>query len=254
MATRTGWVQPKISRLETGVQLPTESDIRTWAAGTFATAEQTEELLDMLSAVHVEYTPTIDLLKRGQLARRQAHIGAIEAAARRIGEYQPALIPGLAQTAAYRRAVMRLPGSKGSSDETITDVVAGVLRRQQRIHEPGRRWQFFMGEQALWSQPVDLDDQLSQLEHLITVSQLPTVELGITSLRAQTALMPMSGFRLLDDEIVYVEDIDGERLLRGSKVEPFVRAFEALRLAALTGPDAVALIQRIADEYRRLTT
>jgi transcriptional regulator with XRE-family HTH domain len=63
MARRTGWVQPKVSRLETGAQLPTEDDIRTWAAHTYAPAEQIEALLDMLSAAHVEYTPTADLLK-----------------------------------------------------------------------------------------------------------------------------------------------------------------------------------------------
>lgn len=254
MAQRTGWVQPKVSRLENGVQLPTESDIRAWAAETFATAEQTEELLDMLSAAHVEYTPTIDLLKRGQLARRQAHIGALEAAATRIGEYQPALVPGPAQTAAYRRALLALPGSarsKGASDAAIDGIVAGMLRRQQLLHQPGRTWQFLMGEVALWSQPLAHNGQLTQLEHLIKVAQLASVELGIIPLKVQMPIVPTSGFRLLDDEFVYVEDLHGERRLYGQDVHPFLHAFTAVRQAAVTGPDAVAVIQRVAAEVRR---
>lgn len=111
MARRTGWVQPKVSRLETGAQLPTEDDLRTWAQHTGASTEQIEALLDMLSAARVEYTPTADLLTRGALARRQAHLGAMEAAATRIGEYQPAFLPGLVQTPAYTRALLELPGS-----------------------------------------------------------------------------------------------------------------------------------------------
>lgn len=256
MSDRTGWVQPKISRLENGRQLPTESDIRTWAAETFASAEEAEELLDMLSAAHVEYTPTIDLLRRGELARRQAHIGAMEAAATRIGEYQPALIPGLAQTAAYRRALLGLPGSarsKGATDATVDGVIAGMLRRQQRLHEPGRTWQFLMGEVALWSQPVSRADHLAQLDHLVEVAQFPTVELGVIPLRATMPVMPMSGFRLLDDEFAFVEDLYEERRLDDSaRIRPFLQAFNALRAAAAAGPDVVTLIRRIADECRRL--
>ena len=80
MAGRTGWVQPKVSRLETGVQLPTEDDVRTWAAQTYTCAEQTEALLDMLSPAHIDYIPTADFLRRGPLARRQAPLGALGAA------------------------------------------------------------------------------------------------------------------------------------------------------------------------------
>lgn len=160
MARRTGWVQPKVSRLETGAQLPTEDDIWTWARRTDASAEEAEELLDMLSAVYVEYTPTADLLRRGVLARQQAHIGAMEAAATRIGEYQPGFIPGLAQIPSYSRALLELPGSaksKGASDSELDKLIEARIRRQRLLRESGRRWQFVIGETALWSAPGGLE-------------------------------------------------------------------------------------------------
>jgi hypothetical protein len=41
-----------------------------------------------------------------------------------------------------------------------------------------------------------------------------------------------------------------QRLDEPSEVAVYVKAFELLRDAALTGPDAVALIQRVAAELR----
>ncbi|MGH3924563.1 MAG: hypothetical protein ACRDTT_17175 [Pseudonocardiaceae bacterium] len=61
-----------MSRLETGRQLPPEDDLRIWALHTGASQEQTEPLINMLSAARVDYIPTADLVQRGALALRQA--------------------------------------------------------------------------------------------------------------------------------------------------------------------------------------
>jgi hypothetical protein len=255
MARRTGWVQPKVSRLETGAQLPTEDDLRSWAQHADASSEQTEALLDMLSAARVAYTPTADLLTRGALARRQAHLGAMEAAAIRIGEYQPALLPGLVQIPAYTRALLELSGSarsKGASNQELDRIVAARSKRQALLSESGRRWQFVIGETALWSSPGTAEVQLHQLDHLVAVSEIPGVELTVIPLRAPMPVLPLSGFRLLDDEFVFVESLAGEqRLDDPEEIAPIIRAFEALRDAAATGDQSLTLIQRVAVELRR---
>ncbi len=218
---------------------------------TYGSAEQIEALLDMLSATNIEYKPTADLLQRGELARRQAHIGAMEAGATRIGEYQPSLIPGHLQTAEYTRALLDLPGSarsKGTSQDELDRIVVGRLKRQELMRESGRRWQFITGETALWAAPNGLDVQVAQLLHVITVSKIPGVEVGVIPLRAPMPVVPMSGFRVLDDELVILETLDGEKPLQGSRAIPLLRAFEVLRIASLTGSDAVDLIQRVAAE------
>ncbi|MGH3885038.1 MAG: helix-turn-helix domain-containing protein [Pseudonocardiaceae bacterium] len=253
LARRTGWVQPKVSRLETGAQLPTVEDLRVWAQYTGASDEQTQALINMLSAARVEYTSTTDLLRRGALALRQADIGAMEAAATRIGEYQPAILPGLVQIPAYSRALLELPGSarsKGASDAELDRIITARAKRQELLHEPGRRWQFVIGETALLSAPGGPQVQRAQLDHLVVVSDLPGIQLGVIPLRAMP-VVPLSGFRLLDEEFVFVESLAGEQRLDDPEdIAPIIRAFDALRSAAMSGVQVIAMIQRVASELR----
>ena len=63
-------------------------------------------------------------------------------------------------------------------------------------------------------------------------------------------VMPLSSFYMHDD-VVYIETLMVEqRLSEPDEVAVYVRAFGLLRAAAATGPDAVALIQRVAAELR----
>lgn len=254
LSRRAGWVQPKVSRIETGTQLPSEDDLRVWIQHTGTSAEQLGTLITMLSAARVDYTPTAELMRRGALALRQADIGAMEAAATRIGEYQPAMLPGLVQITAYSRALLELPGSaqsKGASDADIDRILTARAQRQALLREPGRHWQFVIGEAALWSAPAGEQVQRAQLDHLLVVSDLPGVELGVIPLAAMP-IVPLSGFRVLDEEFVFIESLAGEQRLHDpDDIAPIIRAFVALRAAATTGDQAAALIQRVATELRR---
>jgi Domain of unknown function (DUF5753) len=55
----------------------------------------------------------------------------------------------------------------------------------------------------------------------------------------------------MHDEVVYIETLTAEqRLSEPDEVAVYVKAFQLLREAAVTGQDAVALIQRVAAELR----
>ncbi|HEY6424058.1 MAG TPA: Scr1 family TA system antitoxin-like transcriptional regulator [Pseudonocardiaceae bacterium] len=71
-------------------------------------------------------------------------------------------------------------------------------------------------------------------------------------LRAQPSpVIPLAGFSLHENEAVFVETVTGEqRLDDPGEVAAYTRMFELLRDAATTGPDAVALVQRVAAELR----
>ena len=76
--------------------------------------------------------------------------------------------------------------------------------------------------------------------------------MGVIPLRAPIPVLPLSGFRLLDDEFVFVESLVGEqRLDDPEEIAPIIRAFDVLRDAGVTGGQALALIQRVAAELRR---
>lgn len=248
---RLGWPQSKVSRIETGIQMPTEEDLQAWVQAANASPNVAEVLLDMLAAVQAEYLATRDLIQRGEYVTRQSVLAELETRAARFAEYQPALIPGLAQTAAYARAMLDLPGlgrSKGASDEMIAAVVTGRIRRQDLLYEPGRVIQLIIGEAALLSMPGSPDVRAGQLEKLASVAGLRGVEVGIVPLRAAMVAPPLSGFRLLDEDLVITESLAGEQHITGSEeVRAYIEVLDALRAVAVTGDDAVALIRRSRD-------
>lgn len=251
--SKLGWPQSKVSRIETGMQIPSEDDLRAWLQAAEAASDVATGLFDLLAAVHAEYTATRDLVRRGQLASRQAVLAELETHATRFAEYQPAFVPGLVQTTAYARAVLRLPGvAKGANDAEIEAMVAARVRRQDLLYEPGHRVQLVLGEAALLSTPAGLDVHAAQMEKLASVAGLASVEMGIVPLRSAMVALPLSGFRLLDDDMVIVESLAGEQCIDDSdEVASFVSAFDALRGACVTGADAVAMIRGAVDELRR---
>lgn len=246
---KLGWPQSKVSRIETGVQMPTDQDVQAWVQAANAPPDVAEILFDMLAAVQAEYLATRDLIRRGDYVTRQTVLAELETRAARFAEYQPALIPGLAQTAAYARALLELPGlgrSQGASDEAIAGVVAGRIRRQDLLYEPGRIIQLVIGEAALLSMPGGADVRAGQLEKLASVAGLETVEIGIIPSPVPMVAPPLSGFRLLDDDLVITETLAGEQHITGpDEIRAFVDVFDALRVAAVTGDAAVNLIRSL---------
>lgn len=101
-----------------------------------------------------------------------------------------------------------------------------------------------IGEVALLSMPGGPDVRAGQLEKLASVAGLRGVEVGIVPLRAAMVAPPLSGFRLLDDDLVIAENLAGEQHITDpDEVRAYVEVLEALRAVAVTGNDAVALIR-----------
>lgn len=253
-ALHIGWSQSRVSKIETGAQLPSEDDIRTWVRGAGADLETATELLDLLAAVRVEYQSWRDTFRRSSPTGKQDSIAALEAQATRIGKYQPAMMLGLVQTAAYARELLTLPCGpmdSGATEAEVDAMVAGRVRRQDVLYDPGKQVQLVMGETALHSSPGSTGTLLGQLDRLVSVAALPSVELNVVPIDAPLPVMPLAGFALYDSEFVVMESLTGEqRTDDPEQVAVYVKAFGALRDAAMTGPDAVALIQRIASGLR----
>lgn len=155
----------------------------------------------------------------------------------------------MVQTAAYARELFERPGRPTLIDPGDVDADAmatGRVRRQGILYQPGRRIELILGESAQRSTPGTIGTLLGQLDRLVSVVDLPTVELGIVPF----PLMPVSSF-YMHDEIVYMETLTAEQqLAEPDEVAVYVKAFNLLRESAVSGPDAAALIQRVAGELR----
>jgi hypothetical protein len=251
-ARTLGWVQSRVSKLETGAQLPTEQDIRDWVQATTAGPAVEVELFELLAAARVEYANARDIQRSGGLAARQAALGELEAAATRLAEYQPAIVPALVQTAAYARELLSLPGgplTHGAGEDDLEALVAERVRRQHVLYQPGKRVQLVIGEAALHSPPRTAATLRGQLDRLLTVAGLAGLDLAVQPLRTPMPALPMGGFALLDDRIALVETLTGEqRLETPDEVEVYRLAFEQLRRTAATGDDAAVIIRTALHE------
>ncbi len=243
-----GWQQSKVSKIETGRQLPRDSDLDAWTRTTDPNAN--DELAALLAAARVEYAAWRGVARTaGGFAARQAEIGAWEATATQIAEYQPGFIPGLVQTAAYAREALGLPPGPVGAETPATDqmewIIAARMRRQEVLYQPDRTVRVIIGEAALWAAPGQVDTLRGQLGKLQTVADLPAVELGIVPLH-RMPVMPLSGFRLYDGSLVVVETLGGEQQLEDhDEVTGYGEAFSILLAAADTGDAAVGRIRHV---------
>lgn len=249
------WHQTRVSKLERGLQRPTERDITQWATATGASSQELDELRELLAAARVEYATFGQLYRRaGSPVADQASTTARDAETTRIAEYQPAMMPGLVQTAAYAREVLSLPcgpSSSGASADGIEGIVGERIKRQDVLYQPGKRIQLVMGEAALRTRFGALQTLLGQLDRLVAVVGLASVELGVVAFSTPLPVFPLTNFILYDDAVL-IESITGQQHLHAAdEVALYERFFDQLRGAAAIGPDAVALIHRVAAELRR---
>ncbi|MGH3601252.1 MAG: DUF5753 domain-containing protein, partial [Pseudonocardiaceae bacterium] len=243
----------RVSRLETGTQLPTEDDIRIWVHATGASGETATELLELLSRARVEYATWRETYHRaGGPSGKQISIAQLEAQATHLRSFQPAMVIGLLQTPAYAREMLTLPGSpltNAGSGADIDTVVAERTSRQHVLYQPGKQLQLMMGEAGLHNNVGTIGTLIGQLDRLMTLAVLPSVDVGIVPFAVP--MLPVPGFVVYDDKIVTSESLTAEqRLIEPDEVAQYVRFFDELRAVAATGPDAVALIQRVTSELR----
>ncbi|MQA15658.1 MAG: hypothetical protein GEV09_16270 [Pseudonocardiaceae bacterium] len=142
--------QTRVSKLERGEQRPTETDLRQWADATGASAEELNGLTELLAAARIEYATHRDAYRlRGGAAANQTSIATREAEATRIAEYQPAMVPGLVQTAPYARELLSLPCGPTASGATEAEIAAMVgerIKRQDVLYQPDTQVQVILGE------------------------------------------------------------------------------------------------------------
>lgn len=254
MARHLGWQQSRVSKLELGAQLPSHEDLDEWVAAVDGDAEMRAELGELLTYARIGYRVWSEEYRAGTIADTQAKIGETEADATLVREYRPSQIPGIVQTVAYTREFLTIPGGitlVGSTPDQVDTLIEKRLKRQQLLYQPGRRVQILLGEAALRVHFGTLGALLGQLDRLVTLAGLESVEIGILPSANPLPLMPHTGFSLHDTDSLTFETLTREiDSSDPEEIEAHVKAFEIAWSAAVKGSDAVALIQRVAAELR----
>lgn len=246
-AKACGWHESKTSRIEHERTVPSATDIRTWCQACH-TPDQAEPLITMLVALDEMYVEW----RRKMRSLRDAQQSAVPLYERtttfRI--YQPHLIPGLLQTPAYAEALLRgIVAFRDLPDNDLAEAVSARLDRQQILKRAGHRFAILLEESALHYTPCDADAMAGQLGHLIAVSALPSVSLGIVRRNLpERQRRPTEGFWIFDDTLVQVELVSGFlSLQQPHEINEYASAFNELAALASRGADARTTITTAID-------
>lgn len=247
-ARAAGWPQSRVSKIERGAQIPSQDDLDTWVATTQADPDIMPELQDLLAAARLSYRTWREAWTApGQMTAAQTEILESDLRAQRICEYQPAMIPGLVQTPAYAREVLTAtagPSLVGAGEDQIEERIAAQLRRQQLLYTPGKQIQIVVGEAALHTRFATTDALAGQLDRLITIAGLVTVTIGVLRFDTPSPILPLTGFAINDNAMVWVETLTGEQKLDDPiEVGAYAETFDAALAASATGDAATNVIR-----------
>lgn len=247
LAAVLSWPHSKVSKVELGRQRPTAEEVSAWVAATGA-GDQLDDLLIDLRSSRVESAPWRRQLRGGHAPRQRASV-RLEASAQVIRAFEPAVIPGLLQTADYARQFMTKHADLHQIDSVIEDGVRARMQRQQILYEPDKELRFLVTEATLRYRPCTPSTLRGQLDRLIAVSGLDTVDLAVLPFEAELPMTTSHGFWIFDDRLVLVETLSSEISLRDNEdVQLYIRHFERLWQSAATGAQARAILTRVLSD------
>lgn len=243
LAERLGWQRSKVSRLENGKQTPSPADLKAWTTAV-GRPDAEAELKGRLSGLETRYRSWRRQLAAGHRARQELGI-AQTAATQTTRAVEITRIPGLLQTADYARHTFQVNAEFRRITRDIEDAVRARLRRQEALYQAGKQFRFLVWEGALYTRTCPAEVQAAQLDRLISVIGLDTIELGIVPLAAELRRAPGHGFWIYDRRMVIVETIGTEMWLDDEEsIALYERAWGWLAESAVYGPAAQRLISR----------
>jgi transcriptional regulator with XRE-family HTH domain len=248
LAYRLEWAQSKVSRIETGRQLPTEEDLTAWLDTVGAPADQYAPLFATLAAARDEYATFRRQLRRGAVAVKQDDLRALEAATQ-VRSFENVVIPGLLQTAEYARHILTaayVAAAVDVDDEDLAEATRRRLRRQEILYTPGRV-RLIIGEAALYYRTCPPDVMRGQLDRLLTLLDLDSARIGVVPFDRTLPVVPSHDFAIYDD-VVVVEIFSAELMLRDkADVALYARIFDTLDGYATYGDEARAVVRRAIE-------
>jgi transcriptional regulator with XRE-family HTH domain len=242
LASREGWHESKISRIEHGKNKPSSDDIRAYCAHCDAD-DQLNDLLASLHNIDAAYIEYRRMLSAG-LKRGQQLYAKLEAEARLIRNHEPQIIPGLLQTAEYAEAKFRSVIEFFQLPNDVDEGVARRMARQSILYERNHRFHFIMSERSLYTTVGGDDVMRGQLDRLQSIIGMPRVTLGVLPLTTE-AIVVVENFTMFDNRMVKVEGHTAEiTITQPREVALYGRAFDVLVKQSVTGRDARHLVSR----------
>jgi transcriptional regulator with XRE-family HTH domain len=248
LATATGQHFTRVSKIEHGVQAPSDQDIRAWCQACGA-GEQIPDLIATARAVQSAYLEFRRQARAGMKRVLGVHTVPLYERISLFRIYEHNVIPGLFQTAAYCSAMLSFWIGFLDVPDDLDAAVAARMERQRVLYQADKRFTVVLEEQALRTWFGTAEVQAGQLGRLLEAMSIPTVSLGIIPMMTKRAAVASAGFWIFDDSLVALETPTASiEVTRPQEVELYARMFGHLQAAAVYGTAARALIIRALGE------
>ncbi len=248
LAAATGQHYTRVSKIEHGVQAPSDRDIRDWCRACGAD-DQLPDLLATLRAIESAYLEFRRQSRAGMKRVLGAHTFALYERTKLFRIYEHNVIPGLFQTAEYCSAMLSFWTRFLGAPNDLEEAVATRMERQRVIYHGGKRFIVVLEEQALRTWFGAAETQAGQLDRLLALTSLPNVSLGIVPMMTERIAVGSTGFWIFDDALVALETPTASiEVNRPQELELYVQMFEALKTPAVYGRAARDLITKAIDE------
>jgi transcriptional regulator with XRE-family HTH domain len=248
LAAATGQHFTRVSKLEHGVQPPSDEDIRDWCRACGAE----DQVPDLIASARVAESAYLEFRRQARAGMKRvvgAHTLPLYETTARFRVYEHNVIPGLFQTSAYCAAMLSFWIEFLDTPADLDAAVAARMERQKVIWEAGRRFTVVLEEQALRTWFGTPEVQAGQLGRLLEMMSVPTISLGIIPLMTERTAVASAGFWIFDDSLVALETPTASiEVTRPQEIELYARMFEHLREAAVSGAAARGLIIRALGE------
>ncbi|WP_046506840.1 helix-turn-helix domain-containing protein [Streptomyces odonnellii] len=236
LAQRCNMSQTKLSNIETGRITPGLVDVELILRSLDAPPELVAEVAALARLANTEWQGKRASWRRG-LEKRQAELAGLEAEATTLRYFLPAMVTGLLAIPEYIRA------SLGHSPVDISKTVTKKLERQSVLYDGTKRFTFLLTEQAVRWAVVPRAAMAVQIDHLISISHLPNIRIGVIPLGVAVGRGPMNTFTLYDQRLVTVETFTGRIVFQDARdIAEHLEVFDLYERHALFGTEVRDLL------------
>jgi transcriptional regulator with XRE-family HTH domain len=250
LASTCSWPPSKVSKLEYGRQTPTEADIRDWCIACGFPSE-IPDLIAAVRSVDAQFLDWRRSLRSGTTQRQRANVSAYDKTTLfRI--WEPIVVPGLVQTAAYARGILTTVVDFYGVPDDVEEGVRARMDAQRVLDHGDRRFLLLLGQGALYTAVRDAETMRAQLRRLLKVARHPRVSLGIVPFSAPYTVPRNNAFTIYDNRMVTVATYTAELTLRQRhEVATYEKAFDRLLALAVRGGLATRVIQAAIDSCEK---
>ena len=187
-------------------------------------------------------------LMRAGTAPYQQELLDEEAGTRHLRIFDPAIVPGALQTPGYAAVRLSEFADMVGIPADLPATVAVRMERARLMLSGERLFHVVLSEHALRAALADPDVMEGQLRHLLEISRLPRLRLGILPTRVRH-YMTFGGFWIFDDREAQIETYSAAvRITQPSEIALYAKVFEHYSRRAAYGDQARDLISAaIAD-------